>query len=264
MGRRFAWLLSVLVLASSPAAAQTLTFARDDVASYAGARAIATADFDRNGLPDLAVANSGRNSVTILLNTRGELTRGADVPVGLGPFDLATGDFNRDGIPDLAVANADGNSISVLLGNGAGGFARADIPAAAQNPRGLVAADVNNDGRLDLIYTGYATRLVQVLLGTGSGTFTKGASYISAVANPQGLDTADFNHDGFLDVAVTYAGAGSMRILYGNGGTSFSGKTIASGVPLNVVARATSTATVGWMSPPRPRPTARSACIWAP
>ena len=124
--------------------------------------------------------------MTILLNAHGALTRGADVPVGAGPFDLATGDFNRDGSPDLAVANADGNSISVLLGNGAGGFARADIPAAAQNPRGLVAADVNNDGRLDLIYTGYATRLVQVLLGTGSGTFTKGASYISAVANPQG------------------------------------------------------------------------------
>jgi hypothetical protein len=237
MFRLFGWALAALVLTSSDAAAQSLTFARDDYASYAGARAVAAADFDRSGLPDLAVANTGRNSVTILLNGGdGTLTRTFDVAVGTGPFDLAAGDFNRDGIADLAVANADSHSISILLGNGKGSFTRADIPAPSQNPRGITVADVNNDGKQDLIYSGYETRLVQVLIGTGSGTFTKGASYISAVANPQGIDTADFNHDGLLDVAVAYAGTGGLRILYGNGGTAFSGKTIVGDTYLNVVA----------------------------
>lgn len=229
-------LLLLGLVAPSAAGAQPLTFARDDHASHAGARGIASADFDRDGWPDVAHANTGRNTVTILLNGRGALASTYDLPVGAGPFDLTTGDYNRDGIPDLAVANADGHSISILLGRAAGGFTRADIPAPSQNPRGITTADVNNDAKPDLIYTGYAQRLVQVLVGTGTGVFTRGASYISAVSNPQGLDTADFNRDGFLDIAVAYASSGGMRILYGNGGASFYGRTIASGTYLNVVA----------------------------
>ena len=99
------------------AGAQPPTFARDDYVSDAGARAIVTADFDRNGWLDLAQANLGRNSVTILLNQRdATLTRALDVAVGIGPFALTTGDFNRDAIPDLAVTNADSDTISILIG----------------------------------------------------------------------------------------------------------------------------------------------------
>jgi hypothetical protein len=94
---------------TADATAQTLTFARADVASVAGARAIVSGDFNRDGRPDLAHANIGRNTVTILLNRGADgVRRAVDVSVGAGPFDIAAGDFNRDGIADLAVANADG------------------------------------------------------------------------------------------------------------------------------------------------------------
>ena len=157
MGARHAIALLVLTVAVD-AAAQTVSFDRADYPSSAGARAIVSADFNRDGSPDVAHANIGRNSVTILLNDgAGGLARAADVAVSAGPFDLATGDFNRDGIPDLAVANADGNSISVLLGKGDGTFSRADVAAPGQNPRAIVVADVNRDGRPDLIYSAYAT-----------------------------------------------------------------------------------------------------------
>jgi hypothetical protein len=227
-----------LVLACAvDARSQDLTFSRDDYASYAGARAIATADFDRNGWPDVAHANLGRNTVTILLNhSASVLATTFDVPVGAGPFDLTTGDFNRDGIPDLAVANADGHSISVLLGRGNGSFTRTDVAAPSQNPRGITTADVNKDGKPDLIYTGFASRTVQVLVGNGAGGFSSGATYVGSPSNPQGLATADFNHDGHLDVALAYASSGGLRILYGNGGTSFSGRTIPGATYLNVVA----------------------------
>lgn len=98
------------------AAAQPATFIRSDYGSASGARAIVSADFNRDGAPDLAQANNGRNTVTVLLNNHeGGFVRGFETPVGLGPFAMATGDFNGDAIPDLAVANADGHSISVLL-----------------------------------------------------------------------------------------------------------------------------------------------------
>jgi FG-GAP-like repeat/FG-GAP repeat len=238
---------ALLFAFSANALAQTVTFTRDDVPSFAGARAIATADFNRDGRPDIAIANSARNSVTILLDRAGAgLTRAGDFPVAAGPFDLATGDFNRDGIPDLAVANADGNSISVLLGRGDGTFSRNDIAASGQNPRGIAVADVNNDGKPDLIYSGYATGVVQVLIGNGAGGFTKGVTYVSSALHPQGLATADFDHDGHLDVAVAYESATGLRILYGNGGTAFTARTITGDANLNVLGLADFNGD-GWM-----------------
>src|SRR5438067_1821102 len=66
------------------ASAQQLTFARDDFASVTGARAIVAGDFDRNGWPDVAQANTGRNSVEILLNHGGTLTKAFEIPSGSG------------------------------------------------------------------------------------------------------------------------------------------------------------------------------------
>ena len=229
--------VAALVAFSTAAAAQTPVFARDDVASLAGARAIVSADFNRDGRLDLAHANTGRNSVTILLNQiGGGFARAADVAVGAGPFDMTTADFNRDGIADLAVANADGNSISVLLGKGDGTFGRSDIAAPGQGPRGIAAADVNRDGKPDLVYSAFTTGAVQVLAGNGAGGFANGAVYTSTTLQPQGLVLADFNHDGSVDVAVAYAGAAGLRILYGDGGTRFTARSIGGEVNLNVVA----------------------------
>ena len=70
---RWIALCGALLLAALPqsAAAQSVTFDRDDYASFAGARGIVVGDFDRNGWPDIAQANTTRNTVTILLNRDG-------------------------------------------------------------------------------------------------------------------------------------------------------------------------------------------------
>jgi hypothetical protein len=62
------WGAVLLAASPQPAAAPSATFDRDDYASFAGARGIVVDDFDRNGWPDIAQANTTRNSVTILLN----------------------------------------------------------------------------------------------------------------------------------------------------------------------------------------------------
>ena len=228
---------ALALLLTRAAAAQPPAFSRDDVASFPGGRASVSADFNRDGWPDIAHANTGRDSVTILVNRAGDgFVRSADIAVGAGPFDLTTGDFNRDGIPDLAVANADGHSISVLLGNGSSGFSRSDIAVPSQDPRGIATADVNGDGKPDLIYSSYATGRVQVLNGNGAGGFTFGPASTSASSRAQGIATADFDRDGHVDVAVVYASGAGLRILYGNGGTAFTARAVPGAVNLNVLA----------------------------
>ena len=206
-----------------PAGAQTPAFSRADYASHPGARAIATADFNRDGWPDTANANTGRDTVTILLN-RGAagsgLARAFDIAVGHGPFDIVSSDFNRDGVADLAVANADADTLSILLGEGSGTFRRTDV-AAPGNPRGLTAADMNRDGRIDIVYTGFRTNVVQLLVGNGAGAFTPGTGFFGAGSAPQGITAADFNHDGLMDLAVAYAGGGlGVWTMTGTGGAT--------------------------------------------
>lgn len=87
--------------------------------------AVANADFNLDGLADLAVTNALSNDVSILLGDGlGGFTAapGSPVPVGTAPSSVVVGDFNLDGIQDLAVANSGGNNGSVLLGNGDGHF----------------------------------------------------------------------------------------------------------------------------------------------
>jgi hypothetical protein len=68
---------------------------------------VAMGDFNGDGIPDLATANQGDNSVSILLG-RGDGTFQPAVNYAAGTFPtcVVVADFNRDGKLDLAVANS--------------------------------------------------------------------------------------------------------------------------------------------------------------
>jgi len=90
---------------------------------------VAVGDFNRDGNPDLAVANKFSNNLSVLLgNGDGTFQTAQNFDLGDMAFSVAVGDFNRDGNPDLAVAigtNTIGpGAVSVLLGNGDGTFRR--------------------------------------------------------------------------------------------------------------------------------------------
>jgi hypothetical protein len=221
---------------SATAAAQTSDFLRTDYASRAGARAIATADFNRDGWPDVAHANTGADTVSVVLNSRtGALGPATDIAVGHGPFGIATADFNRDGAPDLAVANADNDTLSVLIGDGRGGFSRSDVVAPG-NPRGITAADVNGDAKPDIVYTAFLQNRVQLLTGDGTGRFSDGGALVGVANRPQGVAAADVNRDGRMDLAVAYASTGGgLAVLYGTPSGSFDARLLAGADNLNVV-----------------------------
>src|SRR5437867_3097436 len=82
-------------------------------------QSVAIGDLNGDGRPDLAVANGGCNTVSVLLgNGNGTVGPKNDYGTGNYPYSVAIGDLNGDGKPDLAVANAYSYTVSVLLGNG--------------------------------------------------------------------------------------------------------------------------------------------------
>jgi hypothetical protein len=83
---------------------------------------IVAADFNGDGITDLATANANSNSltgsVTVLLgNGSGGFQTAAGAPFQLNttPFAMVGGDFNGDGVEDLVTANNSDN-VTVLLG----------------------------------------------------------------------------------------------------------------------------------------------------
>ena len=194
---------------------------------------VAVADFNRDGIPDVVVANYD-DSVGVLLGT-GD---GSFQPVvnyasgGYSPVSVAVGDFNGDGIPDLVVANKYAfdytSPVAILLGNGDGTFQPAAlVPFCCGSPASVTVADVNGDGKADLIVAFSDHRWVLVELGNGDGTFNPSLTD-SGGLQPSSVAVADVNGDGKLDVLVanmcsdtSCAGHGSVGVLLGNGDGTF-------------------------------------------
>jgi hypothetical protein len=77
---------------------------------------LAVGGFSGDGNLQVAVANSGSNSVAIgQFDASYNFQDLQDVAVGSNPVGPVVGDFNGDGAPDLAVVNQADNTVSVLL-----------------------------------------------------------------------------------------------------------------------------------------------------
>jgi uncharacterized protein (TIGR03437 family) len=179
----------------------------------------AIGDLNGDGIPDLAVASNGSNTVSVLLGKgNGTFQPAVDYPAGQGATGVAIADFNGDGNPDIVTANVAVGSVSLLLGNGDGTFQSQKKTSIMFGAIALATGDFNKDGKQDVVVLGIIG--VTILLGNGDGTFQDGVNYgtRSGLGN---VVVADFNGDGNADLAVSNTSSNAISILLGNGNGTF-------------------------------------------
>ncbi|MCH7573901.1 MAG: VCBS repeat-containing protein [Candidatus Marinimicrobia bacterium] len=219
----YTWNFTAEVLGGSGTFAAVLKY---DVEKWP--TSLAAADLDGDGDTDLAVANVGSITVSVLPNNGdGTFAAKTDYAIGSNPRSIFAADLDGDGDADLVTANnitdtdnSIRDSVSVLLNYGSGTFAPAVNFGVGDEPTSIAAADLDGDGDIDLAVTNSISADVSVLLNSGNGTYAAAVNY-DVGTDPGSVTTADLDGDGDIDMVVANRGSNSISVLLGNGDGTF-------------------------------------------
>lgn len=245
--QRLTGLLALLCLGTGLAFGQ-LTYKTTTLPLSGEPTGLAVADFDRNGLPDIAIVQ--HDTLSIFFNQGGgNFSASHDTALAANSVSVQAlaADVNNDGKIDIVIAQSQPTQIIVMLGNGDGSFQSPITLPLVDTPGAIALGDLNNDGKVDLAVrecpTNSSSCDIAVYLGSGTGTFTPDTVLSAPGTNSftRNLVVTDFNKDGRLDIATAaLAGSSSsptanFSVFFGNGDGTF-GSPVVAQVPFSLPA----------------------------
>lgn len=192
-------------------------------------QAIATADFNRDGIADLVetTSSNGRNSSSHFLTVRLGKSDGSFVTlpsqnvIGSDPRALVVGDFNGDGNPDVIVGDADGTLLE-FLGDGKGNMIPAGHVATVGSVASIAIGRFTHDGSVDLVVSDVQSNSAVIFLGAKNGSFHQAWSFpLPRRGMEFHIATADFDKDGVSDLVITNEDNEDYEVMLGNGNGTF-------------------------------------------
>jgi gliding motility-associated-like protein len=185
---------------------------------------IAIADLDGDDNADLAIANLGDESVSVIRNTNSQpgvisFASRIDFATGNTPRLASIADLDGDNKPDLAVANDGSNTVTILrnISSGIGDISYAAQPdvITGSGPRFVSIADLDGDGKVDLAVSNQNDNNVSAyknISGAGSISFAVKADF-AVGARPFAVSVGEFDGDGKADLAATNFNGTSISVL---------------------------------------------------
>jgi hypothetical protein len=195
------------------------------------------ADFNHDGLIDMAIGSTYADQVNVLMGDAATLFGNQfNYQTGEGVRGLTVADLNGDGWEDIATANRFASTISILINDGTGLFEPAvNIETGFAGETSIAATDLNGDGYVDLLVATHDSNNVVSLLNDGTGNFTVFDS-VSVGTGPWMMAIGDVNGDGFVDIAIANRFTDDISIVRtdGLGGLQFDAQYIVGDFPVAI------------------------------
>jgi len=174
---------------------------------------LAAADFDGDGVPDLATR-------TATFRGHGDGSFEPEVPFSASLYTGAVADLDADGHLDLAGANDSfPGGAFILYNDGRGQLGVHSYPAGVFAST-VVAGDFDGNGFTDLAASNPFSGEISVLPGRGDGTFAP-ETRVPAGDQIAGMASGDFDGDGQLDLVFYQPLSGVLSMLRGTGEGEF-------------------------------------------